>query len=125
MLKVHTKKLENVTVLYLQGRIVRGDTAALCNAVNSEAGVRTIVLDFSRVSTVDAGSLGVMLELLRQAQSKGIDFKLMNVTKRVSRLLEISRLNSVFEVTSGVEILPVVSPGRPVLSLELARCALL
>ncbi len=123
MLKVHTKKLANVTILCLQGRMVRGETAALCNAVRSETGVDTIVLDLSRVSTVDAGSLGVMLELLQQTRSKGSDIKLMNVTKRVSRLLEISRLNTVFEVASGDEILSAVSPRGPASSTELAPCA--
>ena len=123
MLKVLTKKLENVSLLCLQGQIVRGDTAALCDSVHSETGVSTIVLDLSRVSTIDAGSLGVMLQLLRQTQSKGIDFKLMNVTKRIARLLEISRLNSVFEVTSGVEFLSAVSSGRQESTTELAPCA--
>ena len=123
MLKVHTKKLGNVTVLCLQGQIVRGKTAALCNAVHSESGASTIVLDLSRVSTIDAASLGVMLQLLRHTQSKGIDFKLMNVRERIARLLEISRLNSVFEVTSGVEFLPAVSTGRQRSTMELAPCA--
>jgi anti-anti-sigma factor len=123
MLKVHTKKLGNVTILCLQGQIVRGETAELCNAVNSESGVSTIVLDLSCVSTIDAGSLGVLLELLRQTQSKGIDFRLMNVTKRITRLLEISRLNSVIEVTSGKEFLSAISPVRQVSTIELAPCA--
>jgi anti-anti-sigma factor len=72
---------------------------------------------------VDAGGLGVMLELREQTQAKGIDFKLMNVTTLVSWVLEITRLNSVFEVTSGAEILSAVSCGRPVSAMELARCA--
>ena len=123
MLKVHRKKLAKVTILCLQGQIVRGETAELCNVVHSESGVSTIVLDLCRVSTIDAGSLGVMLQLHRQTQSKGIDIKIMNVTARIARLLEISRLNSVFEVTSGMEFLPAVSRGRQESTMELAPCA--
>jgi len=77
----------------------------------------------AQVSTVDAGGLGVMLELREQTQSKGIDFKLMNVPKLVNGVLEITRLNSVFEVTSGAEILSVVSFDRPVSAMELAHCS--
>jgi anti-anti-sigma factor len=123
MLKVHVKNLGTVAILCLQGRMVRGETAALRRAVLSQLGVSLVVLDFARVSTVDAGGLGVMLELREQTQSKGIDFKLMNVTKLVSWVLEITRLNSVFEVTSGMEIVSAVSLDRPVPAMELAGCA--
>lgn len=123
MLKVHIKNLGNVAILCLQGRMVRGETAALRKAVHSQSGVSAVVLDLGRVSTVDAGGLGVMLELREQAQSKGIAFKLMNVTKLVSGVLEITRLNSVFEVTSGADILSAVSLERAVSAIELALCA--
>ena len=113
MLKIQAKNLGTVAILCLQGRIVTGETEALREVVYSQSGVRTVVLDFARVSTVDAGGLGVMLELREQTQAKGIDFKLMNVTKLVSWVLEITRLNTVFEVTSEAEVLSAVSLGRP------------
>ncbi|HZE68308.1 MAG TPA: STAS domain-containing protein [Pyrinomonadaceae bacterium] len=123
MLKVHAKNLGSVAILCVQGRIVRGETAALRNAVHSQSRISALILDLARVSTIDAGGLGVMLELREQTQSKGIDFKLMNVTKLVSRVLEITRLNTVFEVTSGAEVLAAFSPARPVSVLDLAPCA--
>jgi len=123
MLKIHARNLGTVAILCLQGKIVRSETAALHRAVHSQSGVSAVVLDFARVSTVDAAGLGVMLELREQTQSKGIDFKIMNVTRLISGVLEITRLNSVFEVTSGEEILSTVSRGRPVSAMELAPCA--
>jgi len=123
MLKVHVKNLGNIAILCLQGRVVSGETAALRNAVHSQSGVSAVVLDLARVSTVDGGGLGVMLELREQTQSKGIDFKLMNVTKLVSGVLEITRLNSVFEVTSGAEILSAALRGQSGSVVELASCA--
>jgi len=67
--------------------------------------------------------LGVMLELREQAESKGIRFELMNLTKQISRVLEVTRLDSVFEVTSGVEFFPAVSRRRPASVMKLASCA--
>ena len=122
MLRVYAKKLGTVAIVCLQGRIVNGETAALRDAVDSQSNVSAVVLDLGRVSTVDAAGLGVLLELRERTQSRGIAFKLMNITKLVSRVLEITRLNSVFEVTSGAEILSMVSPRMPA-SLELASCA--
>ena len=122
MLRVYAKKLGTVAIVCLQGRIVNGETAALRDVVDSQSNVSAVVLDLGRVSTIDAAGLGVMLELRERTQSRGIAFKLMNITKLVSRVLEITRLNSVFEVTSGTEILSMVSPRMPA-SLELASCA--
>ncbi len=123
MLKIHTKNLGAVTILCLQGRIIRGETDALRSAVLSQSRISTVILDLARVSMVDAGGLGVMLELREQTQSRGIDFKLLNVTNLVSWVLEITRLNSVFEVASGAEVLAAVSASRPTSMLELAPCA--
>ena len=123
MLKVHAKKLGSVAIVCLQGRIVNGETTALRKAVDSQSDVGAVVLDLARVSTIDAGGLGVMLELREQAESKGIRFELMNVTKLVSRVLEVTRLDSVFEVTSGVEFFPAVSHSRRASMAELASCA--
>ena len=127
MLKVHARNLGNVAFICLQGQIVNTETETLRNAVylqsDTQSDVRTVVLDLARVSTVDAGGLGVLLELRTLVQSKGIGFKLMNVSKLVGRVLEISRLDTVFEVTSGVEFFPAVSRHRSASVMELAPCA--
>ena len=102
---------------------MNGETATLRDAVRSQSQVSAVVLDLARVSTVDARGLGVMLELRQQTESKGIGFKLMNVNKLVSRVLQVTHLDSVFEVTSGVELWPAVSRGRPASVMEFAPCA--
>jgi len=123
MLKVHAKNLGTVAVLCLQGRIVKGETEMLRKALHSLSEVSAVILDLARVTTVDAGGLGVMLELREQAESKGIRFELMNVSKLVSKVLAVTRLDSVFEVTSGVEFFPELSRRRPASVMGLASCA--
>ena len=123
MLKVHAKNLGTVAILCLQGRIVKGETEMLREALHSLSEVSAVILDLARVTTVDAAGLGVMLELREQAESKGIRFELMNVTKLVSKVLEVTRLDSVFEITSGVELLPAISRARLAGAMEFARCA--
>jgi anti-anti-sigma factor len=123
MLKVHARNLGNVAFLCMQGQIVNGETETLRKAVYSQSQVSTVVLDLAQVSAVDASGLGVMLELREQVQAKGIGFKIMNVSKLVGRVLEVTRLDSVFEVTSGVEFFPAVSRRRPASVMKLASCA--
>ena len=123
MLKVHAKNLGTVAVLCLQGRIVKGETEILRKALHSVSEVSAVILDLARVTTVDAGGLGVMLELREQAESKGIRFELMNVTKLVSRVLEVTCLDSVFQITAEVEFFPAVSRSRRASVGALASCA--
>ena len=123
MLKVHAKKLGTVAVLCLQGQIVNGETEMLRNALHSLSEVRAVILDLARVTTVDAGGLGAMLELREQAESKGIRFELMNVTRWVSNVLEVTRLDSVFQITAGVEFFPAVSRNGRTAMAALASCA--
>ena len=123
MLKVHAKNLGTVAILCLQGRIVNGETETLRNALQSVSDASAVIIDLARVTTVDARGLGVMLELREQAESRGIRFELMNVTKLVSRVLEVTRLDSVFQITAGVEFFPTVSRSRRTSVTAFASCA--
>ena len=123
MLQVQTRNLETVAVLCLQGQIVTGETEILRNAVQSLPEVTAVKLDLARVTTVDAGGLGVMLALRQQLVSKGIRFELMNLSKQIGRVLEMTRLNSVFRITTAVDFFPAVSQSKRVSVPWLASCA--
>lgn len=121
MLKIHAKNLGKVTILALQGGIVTGETEILRRIVESLSQRNAVILDLARVSRIDAHGLGVMLELRQQTVAKGIRFELMNVSKPLSMVLEMTRLDSVFPITSGVEFFPAVSRGRRVSRLPRVR----
>lgn len=123
MLKVHTRMLGNVAVVSVQGRIVNGETASLREEVDSQSSVNTVLLDLSRVSTIDASGLGMMLELREHAAQRGARLKLMNTTKLVRRVLEVTKLDAVFEITSAAETMPAIVHARPARMMPFARCA--
>lgn len=123
MLKVQVKILETVSILSLQGQIVTGETQILRNAVQSLSETSAVILDLARVTTVDAHGLGVMLELRESTLAKGICFELMNVGKPLSRVLEMTRLYSVFQITSGVEFFLAASRQRRAPVTALKSCA--
>jgi len=104
MLKVHAKKSEAVTVLYLEGQIINGDTEALRSAAQPAS---DITLNLSKVTIVDAHGLGVLLELREQALAKGAHFELINVSKRLYRIFEITRLHTVFDIRSTFQFFPL------------------
>ena len=123
MLKINSRNLGNTTVLNLQGQIVNGETEILRTAVDSLAETNAVILDLARVRTVDAHGLGVLLELRQRTAARGIGLKLMNVPRLINRVLEISRLDSVFQVISRVEYLPAVSPRPRTSVAALKSCA--
>ena len=106
---MNVQKLGKITLLQLRGLIVTGELNVLRKAVISQRDVNLVVVDFAHVTGVDAGGLGVMLELRRWLLCKGIEFSLMNVNRLVRHVLEITRLNTVFKFTSEAEILSQVS----------------
>ena len=118
MLKVHTQKLGEVTILHLRGRITISETEVLLNAVGMQFDAAVVVLDLARVSGIDAYGLGVLLELRERTRSKGIEFTLMNATRLVRQVFEITCLNKVFEFSSEVEVLLKASRDRPVTVIE-------
>ena len=112
MLKLQARNLGPVAILHLKGQIVNGETEILRNVVRCLSDTSVVKLDLSCVTTVDARGLGAMLELREQAEAKGIRFELMNVTKRIRKLLEITRLDSIFQFAPGVEFFPAISLNR-------------
>jgi anti-anti-sigma factor len=109
MLKVHAKKLDAVEVLCLEGQIIRGDTGVLRSAVDLAADASDVILDLSNVSVVDAHGLGVLLQLREQTLANGIHFELRNASKSLYRIFEITRLDTVFEITPRVEFSPSIA----------------
>ena len=96
MLHVTIEEFGETAILRGVGRIVRGDEHALLCAVLGQEG-RNIILDLSRVETIDAAGVGALISL----QSAGIYLQLMNPSKAVHEILRVTKLDSIFEIGSA------------------------
>jgi anti-sigma B factor antagonist len=123
MLNVNARNLGALAVLTLQGQIVNGNTETLRSAVENLPPARTVILDVAQVSTVDAHGLGVMLDLRERAMARGMRFQLMNVSEPFRRVLEITRLDTVFHIISEVRFFPTVVQGTHATTPALRSCA--
>jgi anti-anti-sigma factor len=111
MLNATVQKLGGSTVLRCQGRIVIGDAyAILRNAVLGQTHTRMLVLDLAQVDRIDAGGLGVLLGLREWAYSHAITFRLMNVMNQVELVLELTKLDRVFEFCSVEDMFDLLHP---------------
>lgn len=95
MLSVIIEESGETVLLRCAGRIVRGDeTALLCAAVGQYG--RKIILDLGQVDAIDAAGIGALIAL----QAAGIYPRLMNPNKTIREVLQVTQLDSVFEIDS-------------------------
>jgi anti-sigma B factor antagonist len=99
-LRMNTRVQDGVLILDCIGRIVFGEeSAALRESVKSAiSGNSKVVLNLAEVNYIDSGGLGTLVSLYTTARNAGGALKLANLTRRVTDLLQVTKLVSVFEV---------------------------
>jgi len=91
-----------VTILDLSGRILAGDgSAALRDLVSKliSEGNKKILLNLGNVNYIDSSGLGELMTAFTSMRSQGGELKLLNLTKRVRDLMQITKLYTVFDIT--------------------------
>jgi anti-anti-sigma factor len=99
-LSLHTKNWGDVTIVYCEGRIVFRKEAVALSAVVVELLQRQqdVVLDFTKIESVDSAGLGELVSLHMLAKGSGSSLKLCGLNSRVLYLLQITNLSSLFEI---------------------------
>ena len=108
-LRWQIEQLNDLAVVRCSGRLVRG--TALDDFQNRLEGLdtaRIMVLDFCEVEQVDAGGIGVLLELRRWARQHSAQVKLVNPSPFVRRVLEATHLTEIFEISSLEQALGIL-----------------
>src|SRR5215468_360379 len=107
MLETRIERVAEAAIIHVHGSIAVGlGLEGFRETVVSLSDASVVIIDLANVSKIDAGGLGILLQLREQVQSKGGEFRLMNVTDLVDQILEISHLDSVFEVVTPQEVCP-------------------
>jgi anti-sigma B factor antagonist len=99
-MQIEERAVGEVVVLDLKGRVTLGDGDELLkDKVNSlvNRGFKKIVLNLAEVPYVDSAGLGEIVRTYTTVSRQGGSLKLLNLTKRISDLLSITKLLTVFE----------------------------
>jgi anti-anti-sigma factor len=108
-LKFQVECLQDVAVVNCSGRMVRGTPLdELRRRIEKLERVRVLVLDVSEVAQIDAGGLGTLLLVRRWAIRNGAKMKLVNPPAFFQKLLEATRLTTVFEISSLKEAICIL-----------------
>ena len=100
-MKMTTRQIDGITILDLSGRIVLGEgSVELRDAVKEllAKGQKNILLNLGDVNYIDSSGIGELVSAFTTVRNQGGDLKLLNLTKKVHDLLQITKLYTVFDV---------------------------
>jgi anti-sigma B factor antagonist len=99
-MQIEERAVGDVMVLDLKGRITLGEGDELLkDKVNSliNQGQKKLVLNLADVPYIDSAGLGEIVRTYTTVSRQGGSLKLLNLTKRITDLLSITKLLTVFE----------------------------
>jgi anti-sigma B factor antagonist len=100
-IKLNTRQVGDVTVVDVAGRITLGEgSSTLRDTLRDLVGrnQKKILLNLGEVSYIDSSGLGELVSGFTTVTNQGGQLKLLNLTKRVKDLLQITKLYTVFDV---------------------------
>ena len=101
--KIKVRRSGDVSILDVSGRITLGEgTVGLRDAVHREldAGNKKILLNLADVSYMDSSGIGELTSAYSSVKNRGGDIKLVNLTKKVDGLMQITKLVTVFDISN-------------------------
>lgn len=131
-LSLNTRDVGNVTIVRCQGRIVAGSESESLRAHVADLlqDRRAILLHLGEVGFIDSSGLGTMVRALASTRQARGDLKLCNVPENVRKVLDMTRLTSVFDLHESEETAlvafyrpagraePQVAMGRSILCVD-------
>ncbi len=99
-MQIEERVVNDVTILDLKGKITLGDgDEALKDKINSLVlqNRKRILLNLAEVPYIDSAGLGEVVRTYTTVSRQGGQLKLVNLTKRITDLLSITKLLTVFE----------------------------
>ena len=100
-LTIASREVDGVTVLDLSGRITLGEgSVQLREAIRDliSKGQKKTLLNMGDVNYIDSSGLGELVSAYTTVRNQGGELKLLNLTKKVHDLLQITKLYTVFDV---------------------------
>ena len=98
-----TRQVGGVTIVDIGGRIELGEESAkvrdlVLDLLNN--GHKHILLNLAGVHYIDSTGLGTLVSAFTSARKQGGELKLLNLTDKVTDLMQITKLYTVFDIVN-------------------------
>jgi anti-sigma B factor antagonist len=100
-MKATVRQIDGVTVVDVSGRITLGEGCSqLRELIRNEVsrGNKKVLLNLADVTYIDSSGIGELVSAYTAVTNQGGALKLLNLTKKVHDLLQITKLYTVFDV---------------------------
>jgi anti-sigma B factor antagonist len=109
-MKASTRQVSGVTIVDMNGRITLGEGSVILREAVKDLiakGQKKILLNLGDVTYIDSSGIGELVSAFTSVRNQGGELKLLNLTKKVHDLLQITKLYTVFDIkddeTSAVQ----------------------
>ena len=105
-MKLKSKKKGKIWIIEIEGAIKSGmefDLAEKLEFCLREAEVPKFIIDLKQVPFINSSALGIFLNVFRESEKSNGRFSLCSISNEVDNLLDITKLNSVFEIFKNQE----------------------
>ena len=100
-MKATTRQVDSVNVVDLSGRITLGEGCSQLRELIRDLlakNHKNILLNLGEVTYIDSSGIGELVSGFTAVSNQGGHLKLLNLTKKVQDLLQITKLLTVFDV---------------------------
>ena len=100
-MKSTTRQVDGVSIVDLSGRITLGEGSTMLRDIVRDMiakGQKKILLNLGDVTYIDSSGIGELVSAFTTVRNGGGELKLLNLTKKVHDLLQITKLYTVFDI---------------------------
>ena len=100
-MKTSNRQIDGVTIVDCSGRITLGEGSVILRDTVKDLlskGNKRILLNLGDVNYIDSSGIGELVSAYTTVKNQGGELKLLNLTKKVHDLLQITKLYTVFDV---------------------------
>jgi anti-sigma B factor antagonist len=100
-MKASNRQVDGVAVVDMSGRITLGEGSVVLRDTIRDLigkGNKKILLNLGDVTYIDSSGIGELVSAFTAVRREGGELKLLNLTKKVHDLLQITKLYTVFDI---------------------------
>jgi len=100
-MKASNRQINGVTVVDMSGRNTLGEGSVVLRESIRDLvakGQKKILLNLGDVTYIDSSGIGELVSAFTTVRNQGGELKLLNLTKKVHDLLQITKLYTVFDI---------------------------
>ena len=100
-MKASNRQVDGITVVDMSGRITLGEGSVILRDSIRDLigkGQKKILLNLGDVTYIDSSGIGELVSAFTAVRREGGELKLLNLTKKVHDLLQITKLYTVFDI---------------------------